>query len=244
MQLQEYGLITPQALDEAVSALEAAEAAVASARAQIRTGEARLAKSFIRAPIDGVVALRRVNVGDRVENMGGNEPMFRIVDTRILDLTVTVPTSQLAAIHTGQSLEFTTDARPGQTFSGRVMFINPAVDEASRSARVVAEVPNRDDALKSGLFVRGRIVVSQRPSVLQVPREALLNWDVAKQTADVFVVQKDRADRRAVGVGATTQTTAEITSGVAAGERVVVRGGFALRAGDTVSVAAAAKAGA
>ena len=48
--------------------------------------------------MDGVVALRGVNVGDRVENMGGNAPMFRIVDNRLLDLTVSVPSSRLAAV--------------------------------------------------------------------------------------------------------------------------------------------------
>ncbi len=55
----------------------------------------------------------------------------------------------------GQALEFSTDALPGRTFTGKVMFINPAIDEASRSAKVVAEVPNTDGALKGGSFVQG-----------------------------------------------------------------------------------------
>ena len=116
----------------------------------MRAAEARLAKSLLKAPMDGVVALRTVNVGDRVENMGNNTPAFRIVDNRLLDLTVAVPATRLAQVKVGQPLEFTTDAVPGRTFSGKVMFINPALDEASRSARVIAEVPNPDGLLRGG----------------------------------------------------------------------------------------------
>ena len=236
VQLKEYGLITQQALDEATSAQEAAEAATRAARAQVHTGEARLAKSSIHAPMDGVVAERHVNVGDRVENMGGNTAMFRIVDNRLLDLTVTVPSSQLPKLRVGQRLEFTTDAAPGRTFGGTVMFINPSVDPSSRSAKVIAEVSNTDGALRGGLFVRGRIVTGKRQDVLLVAREALLNWDVSARTADVFVVREGIAQKRAVRVGTAGDEQVEILQGLAVGEPVVTRGGFALRDGDRVVV--------
>lgn len=236
LQLKEYGLITSQALDETRTELEAAKAAVGAARAQIHTADARRSKSFIRAPMDGVVAVRHVSVGDRVENVGSSDPMFRLVDNRQLDLTVTVPSARLSAVRTGQPLVFVTDAVPGRTFEGRVMFINPSVDEANRSARIVASVQNLDAALKGGLFVRGRIVVSSREHVLQVPREALLDWDVERQTAQLFVVSGDRAEKRAVKTGIGTEDAVEIPSGLAEGEKVVTRGAFALRSGERVSV--------
>jgi membrane fusion protein, multidrug efflux system len=188
------------------------------------------------APIDGVVAFRGVNVGDRVENMGGNSPLFRIVDTRLLDLTVSVPSTRLADVKVGQAIEFGADALPGRTFTGKVMFINPELDEASRSARVVAEVVNRDGALKGGMFAKGRIVVENRDGVLQVPREALLNWSLERKTADVFVVKGDAVEKRPVTTGASTDGIIEVLSGVQAGEQVVTRGGFNIRAGDRVSV--------
>jgi RND family efflux transporter MFP subunit len=236
-QLKEYGLITPQGLDDAKSAIEAAEAGTAAASAQIRTAEARMAKSLLASPMDGVVALRAVNVGDRVENMGGGDPLFRIVDNRLLDLTVSVPSSRLASVRVGQVLEFATDALPGRTFAGKVKFINPAIDAASRSARVVVEVPNRDGLLKGGSFVKGRVVVANRTDVLQVPREALFNWNVQLQTAEVFVVRGDQADLRVVKTGTSNGVAVEVVSGLQAGEQVVTRGGFALRAGDKVAVA-------
>jgi RND family efflux transporter MFP subunit len=236
LQLQKFGLITPQAFDDAKSAVEAAEAATAASMAQTRTAEARLAKSTLVAPMNGVVALRGVNVGDRVENMGGGDPLFRIVDNRLLDLTVSVPSSRLSSVKIGQRIEFTTDALPGRTFTGKVMFINPAIDPASRSAKVVVEVPNPDGQLKGGAFVKGRVVVANRPGVLQVPREALLNWNLELQTADVYVAQGEKAEKRVVKTGQSNGVTVEVLSGLAAGDPVVVRGGFSLQPGDRIAV--------
>jgi len=236
-QLQKYGLVTPQAFDDARSAVEAAEAATAASQAQTRTAEARLAKSTLVAPINGVVALRAVNVGDRVENMGGSGPLFRIVDNRLLDLTVSVPSSRLASVKIGQPIEFTTDSLPDRSFTGKVMFINPTIDAASRSAKVVVEVPNTDGQLKGGAFVKGRVVVASRPGILQVPREALLNWNLEQQTADVFVARGDKAEKRVVKTGQSNGVTVEVVSGLEAGDPVVVRGGFSLQPGDRLAVA-------
>ncbi len=233
-QLKQYGLITPQALDDAKTAVESAEAYTAAARAQTKTAEARLAKSLILAPMDGVVAFRGVSVGDRVENMGGSVPMFRIVDNRVLDATVAVPSSHLADVHVGQALRFSTDALPGRAFTGRVMFINPAIDAASRSAKVTAEVPNPDGVLKDGAFVKGTIVVGTRAGVLQIRKEALLNWNLETRQAEVFVVVGQRAEKRVVSTGVTTGSTVEVLSGVQAGDQVVTRGGFSLREGDHI----------
>ena len=235
-QLQKYGLITPQAFDDAKSAVEAAEAATAASAAQIRTGQARLAKSLLLAPMDGVVAFRGVNVGDRVENMGGNSPLFRIVNNRVLDLTVAVPSTRLADVKVGQAMEFTADALPGRTFTGKVMFINPEIDAASRSAKVVAEVVNQDGALKGGMFAKGRVIVSNREGVLQVPRESLQNWNLDRQTAELWVVKGEQVEKRPVGTGASSDGIVEVVSGVQAGEQVVTRGGFNIRSGDRVAI--------
>lgn len=237
-QLKQYGLITPQSFDDATSAVEAAEATTRAAVAQTTAAQTRLGKSLIRAPINGVVAFRGVNVGDRVENMGGETPLFRIVDNRLLDLTVSVPSTRLADVKIGQAIAFTTDALPDRTFTGKVMFINPAIDEASRSARVVAEVANSDGALKGGAFVKGRIAIARRADVLQVPREALLNWNIEQHTAEVYVVKGDQADKRTVTTGLSNGPVVEVVSGVQDGEQVITRGGFAIRPGDRIVVSA------
>jgi len=233
--LKEYGLATQQNLDDARTARDAAAAITASARAAVGAAENRLAKSVIRSPMDGVVALRGVSVGDRVENMGGG-PMFRIVDNRLLDLTVAVPSSRSAALRVGQALEFTADGVPGRTFRGTVMYINPAVSELDRSVKLVAEVGNDDGALRGGVFVKGRILTGKREGVLQIPRVALLSWDAERQVGEVFVVTGATAELRRVRTGQTTAGSVEVVEGLTAGDRVVTRGAFNVRSGDRVQV--------
>ena len=235
-QLQKYGLITPQAFDDAKTAVEAADAAMAAARAQIKAAETRLSKLLIVSPMDGVVALRGVSVGDRVENMGGNASMFRIVDNRVLDLTVSVPSSRLALVRVGQTLDFSSETLPGRLFTGKVKFINPAIDAASRSAKVIVEVANPDGALRDGAFAQGRMVVGGRTGVLQVRKEALLNWNVETAKAEVFVVNGDKAQKRVITTGMGSATTVEVMSGLQTGDQVVTRGGSSLRDGDRVVV--------
>jgi RND family efflux transporter MFP subunit len=242
VKLKEAGLATPQNLDDAKTAAEAAEAQLAAAGAQKEIAETKLAKTVIRSPLDGVVANRSVNPGDFIENMGSPKPMFRIVDNRRLDLTVTVPSSRISAVRLGQPLSFSTDAVPGRTFSGKVSFINPAADEASRTVKVVAAVENPDETLKSGLFAKGEIVTGERKNVLRVPRSAFVTWDLAARSAVVFVVEGDKAVRRTVETGAGTGDDVEVRKGLAAGEQVVMRGAFNLSDGDRVAVVAPKKA--
>ena len=242
VKLKEEGLITQQALDDARTEKMAAAARIGAAKAQIRLAEeevkqvqTRLTKTLLRSPMDGMVSLRNVNVGDFVGEMGA-KAMFRIVDNRILDLTVTVPSGEMASLHPGQLITFSTDALPGKTFSGKVMFINPIVNEADRSIKVVAEVDNRNEQLKSGLFVTGRIKTGERKGVLKIPRAALLTWDVPGKKADLFVVQGDAVRRQTVGIGALSGERVEINTGVEAGDLIVTRGGFNVKDGDKVNV--------
>jgi RND family efflux transporter MFP subunit len=162
--------------------------------------------------------------------------MFKIIDTRILDLTITVPSGEMGMVRAGQSLTFSTDALPGNTFTGKVMFINPVVNEADRSVKVVAEVDNRSGQLKGGLFVKGRILTGKRAGILQVPRASLLTWDVAEKKGDLFVVNGEIVNRRTVQTGSVTGDFVEIRSGLAPDEQVVTRGGFNLKDGDRVNI--------
>jgi RND family efflux transporter MFP subunit len=243
LNMKEAGLVTQQNLDDMASEKDAASARVEAAKAvlnaaerEIMQGRAHLAKGIIRSPLDGMISLRNVNPGDLVGDMGGTKVLFRVVDSRVLDLNVTTPSKDMASIHIGQPVVFTTDAFPGKTFSGKVTTINPVVNDADRSIRVVAEVRNDTEELKAGLFVNGRIITGARKAVLQVPRTALLSWDVIKKEAYVFVVNGDKVQKREIHTAAVSTDLVEAASGVVAGDQVVTRGGFNLKDGDTVKV--------
>jgi RND family efflux transporter MFP subunit len=241
LNLKEAGLVTQQNLDDVRTQQEAAGARVSAAQAQVRAAEediwqakTRISKAVIRAPFDGIVAGRMVNVGEVVGEM--QKELFRVVDNRLLDLTVNVPSSEMASLRVGHPLTFVTDAFPGKVFTGKVKFINPAVDEANRSVKVVAEVENRPEVLKGGLFVSGRIVTRKRTGVLQAPRASLLSWDVGGRKASLFVTADNVARLRQVGTGTVSGDLVEIVSGLSAGETVITRGGFNVRDGDRVNV--------
>ena len=246
IQLQESGLITGQGMDDARTQKEAAAARLAATRAQVAAaGEdvsqvtTRLSKAVIRSPFDGTVAERLVSAGDLVGEM--QKVVFRIVDNRLLELTVSVPSTEMAALRVGQPVRFSSDAFPGREFEGKIAHVNPSVNPGDRSVRVIALVPNEPEVLKGGLFVKGRIATGVRKGVVLVPRTALLSWNVAARKGEVFVVDNNVARRRGVATGSVQGDRVEIPSGLRSGETVVTRGAFLLSEGDAVKIVAMGK---
>jgi membrane fusion protein, multidrug efflux system len=242
LKLKEAGLATQQQVEDARTETAAAGARIEAARAQIRVAEedlrqarARQAKGRVVSPIDGVVALREVNVGDLASDAAAAKPIFRIVDSRLLNLTVTVSSADAARVRVGQPLEFSVDPFPGRTFGGRVMYVNPELSAADRSLKVIAEVKNVPEELKGGLFAKGRIVAGRRSAVLQLPRQALSGWEPAAKKGSVFVVEGETARLRQVQTGTVAGDLVEVVGGLKAGERYVTRGGFNLKDGDRVA---------
>jgi membrane fusion protein, multidrug efflux system len=237
-------LITQQHLDDALTEKSASTARVAAAKAQLLAAEkdlhqaqTRQAKAVISSPMNGVVSAKNIEVGDLVGEPGATRFLFQVVDNRLLELTVTVPSTEMGRLGLGQPLVFTVDAFPGKTFSGRVKFINPAVSESDRSVKVIAEVPNDSEVLKSGLFVKGQIITGQRRNVLQIPKTALLSWDVGAKKGEVFAVGQNRARRQAIQTGGISGDWVEVVSGLEKGQPVITRGGFNVKDGDRVKIA-------
>lgn len=241
LKLKESGLATQQAVDDARSEAEAAVARLEAARAQIGVAEedlrqirARLTKGLVTAPMDGVVALRDVNVGDLASDAAAGKPIFRIVDNRLLNLTVTVPSSDSARVKVGLPLQFSVDSMPDKKFSGRVLFINPELSASDRSLKVIAEVKNIPEQLKGGLFAKGQIITGTRANVLQVPRSAISALELTTRKGTMFVVEKGLARKRDITIGTVNGDMIEVVSGLKVGEQYVVRGGFNLKDSDKV----------
>jgi RND family efflux transporter MFP subunit len=243
LKLKEAGLATQQAVDDAETESAAAATRIEASRAGIRVAEEehrqaklRQAKGMVYSPINGVVAQRDVNVGDLASDAAAAKAIFKIVDNRLLNLTFTVPAAEMARVKVGQRLLFTTDGIPGKIFEGRIMYVNPEVQAADRSLKVIAEVKNEPEVLKGGLFAKGKIICGMRKNVLQVPRGALGGLDLAARRATLFVVDKGTARRRQLEIGTVSGEMVEITAGLKPGELYVSRGGFNLRDADRVAM--------
>jgi membrane fusion protein, multidrug efflux system len=241
--LKTAGLATRQSLDEAATEREVARARHDAAEAQRKSAEyelelarTRYAKMLICAPLGGVIAERGVNVGDLVGEAGSNRILFKIVDNRLLDLKVTVPARFAGELRIGMPVSFSTASFQNRTFEGRVAYINPSLNAVDRSLKVVAEVPNDPVQLRDGMFVEGQIVIRERPDVLQIPRGALITWDMDAHSAEIYVVEKGVIRRRTVETGAVRQDRVEIVKGLKTGEQVVSAGGFNVTDGAAVNV--------
>ncbi len=142
----------PQATyDRTVAAYDQAHASKASMIAQAAIFRQQIADSVLRSPIDGVVAEKRTNVGQRL-----NDNTVALVVTQIspLKLRFRVPEKYLAQVHIGQRVKATADPYPNQLFEGKVTTVGGVIDTATRSFFVETEFPNRDGRLRPGLFAR------------------------------------------------------------------------------------------
>ncbi|MGE0630114.1 MAG: efflux RND transporter periplasmic adaptor subunit [Hyphomicrobiaceae bacterium] len=203
---------------------------LATARATLNRAHRRLADRTVRASFDGIVGIRRIDIGARVDN---NTVLTTLDDLGSIDIDFLVPEDHFGQIARGQKIIATTAAFPGRSFEGVVTAIDSRIDQVGRAFRVRATVPNPDGTLAAGLFMLVNIVlnVSER---LTVPEEAVV--PEAGRTL-VFVVRDGKAFERQVAVGKRERGFVEIRSGLAAGEPVVIKGFAALRDGMSVRVA-------
>jgi membrane fusion protein (multidrug efflux system) len=142
----------PQATyDRSLAMADQARAAKQSAQAQAAIYRQQITDSTLRSPIDGVVAEKRTDVGQR---LGDATVAFVVVQTSPLKLRFRVPEKELSRVHLGQNVKATVDAYAGDVFQGKVAVVGGVVDPASRSFTVETEFPNRDGKLRPGMFAR------------------------------------------------------------------------------------------
>ena len=137
--------------DRSESTFEQAQAARASAEAQVGTYRQQLADSIVRSPVTGVVAEKRTDVGQR---LGEATVALVIAQTSPLKLRFRVPERYLAQVQKGQTVKATVDPYPNEVFEGKVTVLGGVIDPATRSFIVETEFPNRDGRLRPGLFAR------------------------------------------------------------------------------------------
>ena len=137
--------------DRSQTNYEQAQAMRMSAQAQAAMFRQQLADSTVRSPIDGVIAEKRTDVGQRLSD---NTVALVVVQTSPLKLRFRVPEKYLATVHKGQAVRATVDPYPGRVFEGKVTVVGGVIDPATRSLLVETEFPNRDGKLRPGLFAR------------------------------------------------------------------------------------------
>jgi membrane fusion protein, multidrug efflux system len=221
------------------STVDAAQATFDQASAGIAKTEAIISQKLVRAPFDGELGVRHVEVG---QFLTAGTQIVSLTDLSILYANFTVTEKGSAALQVGQVVRIAVDAYPGRTFEGKITAIEPQISADTRNIRVQATIDNPDHILKPGMFTTTTVVLPDKPAVVTVPETAV---DYTLYGDSVFLITEKKADdgktsltvvRTFVRTGNRINGRAEILSGLKAGDRVVAVGQLKLQSGATVAI--------
>ncbi|MFO1512090.1 MAG: efflux RND transporter periplasmic adaptor subunit [Verrucomicrobiota bacterium] len=178
----------------------------------------------VRAPFAGEIVDRMAVRGALVE---AGKPLFTLVDHSTVWAMLQVPEGVLARVQVGQTVELRVDSLPGKTFTGKLTWIGPAVDDRTRMARARAEFANPDRLLKDKMFATGRILTRQSEGAMLVPPAAIQH--IGGKPFVFVKLGDDLFDSRAVTLGAKFDGRQEIISGLTPQDQIAVSHAFAIK---------------
>ncbi len=219
--------------------VDSAQAAYDQAQAGIAKTEAIISQKLVRAPFDGELGVRHVEVG---QFLTAGTQIVTLTDLSTLYANLTVTEKDSAALKVGQTVRILVDAYPGRTFEGKITAIEPQIAADTRNIRVQATLENPDHILKPGMFATTTVVLPDKPAVVTVPETAV---DYTLYGDSVFLITEKKADdgktsltavRTFVRSGNRIGGRAEILSGLKPGDRVVAVGQLKLQSGAAVAI--------
>lgn len=232
------GLESQQALSRAT--LQERQAALRQVEGEIAAIEARIGDRTIRAPFDGVLGLRNVSLGALVRP---GDLVTTIDDLSQIKVDFDVPSLFLNDLRPGLEITGHVEAFGDRSFSGQVNTVGTQVDPVTRTVTVRAVLPNPDETLKPGLLMTIGLHKNVRQAIV-VPEAALVQRD---SRVLVLVVEeaegKTVARMREIRIGSRIPGAAEVTAGLAEGDRVVTHGAEGLSDGQAVVIRGEQKPG-
>jgi membrane fusion protein, heavy metal efflux system len=188
--------------------------------------EVSLRHQEVRSPIAGHIVERKAELGIAVGRDNLETDLFVVADLDRVWVDLAVSPEDLAAIRIGQALTVATRGTTDTT-TGKVTYIGPILDKDTRSARVIAEIDNREGAWRPGLFVTAAIAVEEQSVSIAIPVAAIQTMDGGPV---VFVRTPEGFQRRPVMVGQKDQEAIEVVSGLSLGETIALSNTFLLKA--------------
>ncbi len=218
-------------LEQAETEMALGRARLDAARADLGVAERALADASVKAPFAGLIARRRVSVGEFVQV---GQALVELVALDPIEVEFSIAERDSGRVALGQNIEVRVAPHPGLIFRAMVTVISPTIDERTRTLRVKGRLPNADGRLRPGLFARVDLGVNRRVAIRLIPEEAIL------QRSDgpvVFLVDEDsRVERRVIATGMFIDGRVEVVEGLADDDRVVIRGHASLVDGVRVAV--------
>ena len=215
-----------------VEVLDRSEAQLEADDAGLQLARARLDKSRINAPFNGVIGLRAVSIGDFVDV---GQVLVSLVDIDLLKVDFRIGEVYLPDVTAGQTIAVKVDAFPAQEFQGEVYAIEPQVDINGRAVVIRAKLPNEENKLRPGLFSRVTLIVDANAQAMLVPEDAIVPMG---DQHFVYRVVDGRASLTEVQIGKRKDTRVEVRSGLSTSDMIVTAGQLKLRDGVMVRAAA------
>jgi len=219
--------------------VDQAQATYDQAQAGIAKTEAIISQKKVRAPFDGELGVRHVEVG---QFLSAGTMIVTLTDLSELYANFTVTEKQSAQLKVGQLVRVTVDAYPGRNFEGKITTIEPQISTDTRNIQVQATIANPDRILKPGMFATTTVVLPDKPPVVTVPETAV---DYTLYGDSVFLITEKTGDdgktslsavRTFVQTGNRVGGRAEILKGVKPGDRVVAVGQIKVPSGAAVAI--------
>lgn len=183
----------------------------------------------VYATVSGTVSEKLVNEGDYVTQ---GEPLLKIANLNTVWAMFDAYENQIANLKIGQEIKVTTNAYPNKEFDAKISFIDPTLTTSTRTVNVRAELNNKESIFKPGMFVEGKIAgtTSKKDNMLLVPKSAVL-WTGVRSVIYVKPNPEEPIfEMREVSLGASTNDSYEIVSGLHSGEEIVTNGTFTVDA--------------
>jgi membrane fusion protein (multidrug efflux system) len=223
-------LVVPQTVDEARGRFEIA-------KAMLERTDTLLRYAKLTAPFAGVIIARHVDPGAFIPaatsgSAASSAAVVTIADFSTVRAQVPMPAAEASRVKTGQPVRIMADGLAGKTFEGKVSRHSYALDDATQTLLVEADLPNPDGALRPGMFATIKVGVELHTNALLIPAEALV---MEKANAFVFLNDGGKAKKTAIKIGFNDGAKVEVLDGLKGGEAVILVGKLALADGAAIN---------
>ena len=223
-------LVTPQSVDDAQGKFEIA-------KANLERLETLLRYSKLTAPFSGVVTMRYVDPGAFIPaatsgSAAANAAVVTLMDFDIVRVQVALPEIEAALAREGQPVKVGVEGLPGRVFDGKISRISYALDDATKTMLVEADLPNAQHELRPGMYATVKVGVEKHTDALLIPVEALV---MEKVNAFAFVADGGKAKKAALKIGFNDGAKVEVLSGLTGNEAIILVGKLTLADGAAVN---------
>ncbi|MGP0041235.1 MAG: efflux RND transporter periplasmic adaptor subunit [Rhodomicrobium sp.] len=230
MTLLKSDFVARQTMDQNRSVLD-------QAKAQIQRTQAIIDQKLIRAPFDGVLGIRQVNLGQYI---GAGTNIVGLINLDTLHVDFRLPEQNASKLTIGQEIDIAADAMPGKSFKAKITAIEPRVSESTRTLSVQGTLSNPGETLRPGMFADVSVVLPPKSDAITIPVTAL---DATLYGSSVLVLEPEgnpsdkvfKLRREPVTAGLYFGNQVEIANGLKGGETVVASGQTKLQTGALVT---------